>query len=452
MTISEPFSPRRAPAVEWILAVAVVAALALVVWRFLQTGYLPQPFYYRVSESLMDWFSTAYWANNGQAFSTWHTLYPPLSFVFLKALTVKGCYVAGEVAGRQCDGLSRAVILAIFLGNFALVWATYRVNDARTAIPRTIAMCLGLPMLYALERGNLLLPCFTCFALGYGDLIRARWARWLALGLAMNFKPYLGLVSLPLLLRRKWSWVIGAAVFALAIYGVTLLLYGSGGPLEIIRNESQYAVAASKNAFADIYYGTSYWPLIRLLRAPEPGLVLASPPVAAVWAAVLTAALRAPQIMTLALLTFALFRPGATQVRRLGALIACSAVTAYVTGSAGYAQIFMVFLVLFEPWRGVTRKIILTATYLICIPADLVLQPFIHAPGVDFLSGRTVMADFGVSLGHFVRPALLLVIQGGLLVLNIADLRRPSGQDSRHDDGLTCAPTLGGLSADGANA
>jgi hypothetical protein len=163
-------------------------------------------------------------------------------------------------------------------------------------------------------------------------------------------------------------------------------------------------------------------------------------------------ALRAPQIVALGLVTFALFRPGAVEVRRLGALVACAAVTAYVTGSAGYAQIFMVFLVLFEPWRGLTRKIIITAAYLICIPADVILLPLIHAPAYSFLGQRMVMADFGVSLGHFLRPALLLVIQWGLIALNIGDLRRPGGQDSRHDDGLTCAPAPAGLSADGATA
>ena len=56
-------------------------------------------------------------------------------------------------------------------------------------------MGLGLPMLYALERGNLLILCFTCFVLGYGDLLRQRWLRCLALASAMNFKPYLKCLS-----------------------------------------------------------------------------------------------------------------------------------------------------------------------------------------------------------------------------------------------------------------
>ncbi|MDB5479458.1 MAG: hypothetical protein JWO83_511, partial [Caulobacteraceae bacterium] len=341
--------------VEMILAAIVVASLMLAVWRLVHQGYLPQPFYYRVSESLMDLYTPALWANHGDAYRRWHSLYPPLSFVYLSLTSLNRCYAADDLVGRNCDWLVRLALFAIFLGNLALVYRNYRLSDPRTAMPRTIAMGLGLPMLYALERGNLLIPCFTCFVLGYGDLIRRGWLRCLALAATMNFKPYLVFMVVPLIIKRRWGWVAACGLMGGAIYVATALWYGSGWPAQLIANETSYAGAPSKSYFSDLYFATSYWPLIRMLHAFPPGLRLGSAPAAAAWSMVLTVALRAAQLAALACLALALFRPAGAQVRRLAALSVAVSITAFTTGSAGYAQIFLFFLVFYEPWRGWAR-------------------------------------------------------------------------------------------------
>jgi len=415
---------------EWALAAFVITALAFVVWRFNQDGYLGQPFYYRADKSLMDLYTPALWANDAGAYVRWHSLYPPLSFVYLKFTSVGRCYALGDLAGRGCDSLARATLVVVYLINIVLVWASYRVSDARTAIPRSIAMCLGLPMLYTLERGNLLIPCFSCFVLGYGDVIRSRILRWLALALSMNFKPYLGLVALPFILTRRWAWVVGTGILTVTVYVATMWIYGSGDPLELITNESRYAVTASKDHFADLYYATSYWPLIRLLQAWPQGLVLASPTVSLAWSWTLTAILRMSQVAAIGCVIVGLFRPGATEVRRLGALVAAVSITAFTTGSAGYAQIFLLFLVLFEPWRGPTRITILVASYLLCVPLDYVFLPVRHDHLYSFLGDRTVTTNFGLSIGQLLRPALLLAVQWGLISLNVADLLSPRAQSA----------------------
>jgi hypothetical protein len=432
---------RRARA-ESVLAALLLAGLGLAAWQFVQRGYLPQPFYYRVSQSLMDLYSPALWANHADAYSRWRSLYPPLSFVYLHLTSLNSCYAADDLAGRNCDWLSRLALFAVFLGNLVLVYRNYQLSDPRTAVPRTIAMGLGLPMLYALERGNLLIPCFTCFVLGYGDLIRRRWVRCLALAAAMNFKPYLVFIALPLVAKRRWAdlaWCVGLGG---AIYLATALWYGSGWPLEMIANETSYAGAASKSYFADLYYATDYWPLIRLLHGYPPDLRLGSAAISQAWSLGLTGLLRVTQVAALALVALAVFRPRGVDVRRLGALVAVGALTAYTTGSAGYAQIFLFFLVFYEQWRGPVRITVLLATYLLCIPIDHVILPVVHQQAYSWLGGREVTATAGVSIGQLVRPALLLVIQGGLIVLNLEDILRPRPPD---DDGLTCPAAAAGL-------
>ena len=92
--------------IEIALAGLVLAALAWTGWWFLQHGYLPQPFYFRVSESLMDLYSPALWANHSDAYERWRSLYPPLSFVYLKLTSLNACYRARRfLAGRSCDWL-----------------------------------------------------------------------------------------------------------------------------------------------------------------------------------------------------------------------------------------------------------------------------------------------------------------------------------------------------------
>ena len=106
-------------------------------------------------------------------------------------------------------------------------------------------MAAGLPMLYALERGNLLVPTFTAFVLGTGPLIRSRWGRIVALALSVNFKPYLLGVFLPAVARRDWRWLLGFGAIGLAIYTVTFIAQGAGTPQQLLFNIDIIGLAMS---------------------------------------------------------------------------------------------------------------------------------------------------------------------------------------------------------------
>ena len=418
---------RRVVGVEGLFAGAIAILVAVAGYRLTVDGYLPQPFYFRVDETLMDLFSTAYWANNGGAYLTWRSVYPPLSFVFVELSSVHKCYGHGAVLGRVCDWRSAAALIVIFGVNVWLVFRSYHWMRVGAVVPRTIAVCFGLPMLYALERGNLLIPCFTCFVLAFGDLLRWRAARWLAMALAINFKPYLIFSLLPFVGRRAVAGLVLCGLLFVAVYGLTYLVEGSGSPLEVIANESRYAEVKSARFFSDLYFATSYWPLIRLLRAAPHGLVLASPVVAHAISLALEVLIRLSQIAFFSCCAIALLRPKRVDIRRFGAMVACISLTAFTTGSAGYVQIFLFFLLFYEPWRGPVRIVILSCAYLLCLPVDYVIRPVIHDPAVSFLTGRHVVEDFGLSIGQLLRPGLLLVVQWGLIVTNASDLLKPLG-------------------------
>ena len=394
----------------YLATLAILVAVAFGLINLRMHGFLPQPMYYRPDQSLMDLYSPATWANDGDAYVRWHSIYPPLSFAFLKEFSTHACYSRGTLQGRVCDWKPLAALIAFYILNLALVFGSLRLVDGRTALLRTLILCAGLPMLYALERGNLLIPTFTGIVLGFGGLVRNTPARWAAMAWAINFKPYILIAGLSRIAKWDWRWFVGVVGFGLAIYAVSYLFYGSGTIDQIVRHESAYGAVTGTRYFDDLYYATSYWPLIRLLRAAPPGLHLLDAPWSAIVAFGLEATIRITQAAGLLCLLVSAPWPHRVDARRFCALSVAISLTAFTTGSAGYTQIFLFFLLLLEPRRGPPYALLLACVYLLSIPADVMILRVIHRPVFSFFGGRVVMADFGVSIGQLVRPAVLLVM------------------------------------------
>jgi hypothetical protein len=406
---------------EHAFTVGLLFCVGWVVWRFASDGYLPQPFYFLVNDSLMDLYTTAAWAHRHGAYSVWRSLYPPLSFDLLRLVTNAKCYLHDDLAGRQCDRAATGVLVAVFLVNAGLVVWSYWVSDPRTAIPRALAVAAGLPMLYALERGNLLIPCFTAFVLGTGPLIRSRWGRIVALALSVNFKPYLLGVFLPAIARRDWRWLLSFGAIGLAIYIATFVVEGAGTPQQLLSNIGIYRLG-NVDPWSNIYYATSYLPLARFMSAHQGFEASLQPWVSAAFSLTIMVVMRLVQVAVAVCMIAAAIRPAGVDSRRFMALFTAMILTTVTNGSAGYALIFLFFLVFFEPWRGPARIAILVSAYLLCLPIDWAFWPIVHGPARSFLSARDVTVSFGVSVGQLLRPGLLLIIQIGLIVLNLQDI------------------------------
>jgi hypothetical protein len=433
LTASHPRGARTAVLIEASLAAAIIVALGFVLWAFHEIGYLPQPFLYDLNYPLMGLYDTAYLANHPGAYDVGKSVYPPLSFVFLRLFTAHDCYRVSAFIGRDCDWLAHGVVLGFYVLNAGLVYRCFRKLDPTTAISRAVAMSLGLPMLYGLECANLIIVSFTFFVLGYSGLLRSRPLRWLALGLSINFKPYLLVLLVPPLLRRQWRWLTGCVVIGGVIYLLTYALQADGSPLQLISNLKLYAVDVRNKYWSDLYYGTSYWPLISFMSTQFRVLGFSSAHSADAWRLVFIILIRGAQLGTAICLVAALFRPAAVSVHRFAALILAVILTTITTGQSGYVQMFLFFLIFFEPWRGPVRITILVSTYMLSIPADYALLPVIHGAAWSYLGGRPVVADFGLSVGQLLRPGVLLVIQYGLIILTLNDLFGRRGATAAHD-------------------
>ena len=433
---------------RWTLVIEAGFALLIVysVWwnlKFLFTvGHLPPPYYRGLSDTLMDWFNVAFYAHNPGAYSAYLSVYPPIAFDFLRVTGLHSCYRFDSFFARDCDWLSKIWMILVWIIAGVVSFLIYRARDRRTALIRCIATVLGLPMLYALERGNLVIVTFVFFALGHGRLLKSAWMRWVGVAVAINFKPYLVLSVAPQLLKGRWRWLEGAAVATLVVYMISYALKGVGTPAEILTNTFAFTDVPVSYLFDWATYGATYELLIQLLKSQFPMMTFMGSSPMEFMEVLFPTMIHLGQLGVVAVFLGTLWRPGAVPTHRLAALSVAVVTTTINTG--GYSQLFLLFLVFLEPWKGRGCILALIFAYLLSISVDLPLFNIAHEEENSWLTGRYVGVDLSVEFGEILRPAMVLFIQYGLCATSIADLwrARAATPKSSHSSRPELAPTL----------
>jgi hypothetical protein len=416
-------SPRS---IEFAFLLLILAGIVSSLLFLRMEGYLPPPFVYDPTDTMMDWFNTAYWAINGRVYDVWGSIYPPVSFVFLDIFSIHSCYGNNPFVGRDCDWVGRGTLLFFFGLNVVLTFKVFYIVDRRTALMRGAALAFGLPMIYTLERGNLIIPCYTVFVLGHGRILRSARLKWVAVALSINFKPYLLAAVLPHLLRRRWRWFEGCVVACLLVYFLSYAALGSGAPWQMASSMVAYLNNGGNSLFGALYYGASYSSILNYLHHGIPLMgIVGSTPIETI-DSVLPVLMKIGDVGVVAALAVAALRPNTIPVHRLAALAVALVLTS--TEFGGYAEVFLLFLVFQEPWRGPWRIAALVSAYLLCIPADYTLVRLAHQIEGSYLTGRIVGNDLSLTLGSLVRPGLVLIIQYALIAATLIDLlRAPRG-------------------------
>jgi hypothetical protein len=414
--------PRRGTWVEHLLAFGVAVLIGRAMYFLYWYGYLPQPFFYEPSDLYMDWFNTAYWSHGKGAYDSWGTIYPPLTFVVMRMISNPKCYADSDgLETRDCDWIGFVIIHAIFLLNIVLIaWSFYKI-DRRTALPRSFALAAGMPMLYALERGNILLLCFTMALLGFGPLLKSTWLRWLCVGAAVNFKVYLIATVVTQLLKRRWLWVEGALLSTILIYLLTYGLLGVGTPAEIYGNITYYSGGFIAAQVLDIWYSSTYMPLIALLQGqnfPSLSFVGSTLVDLGLFLLPLLMLLGKGSIVVAAIATWV--RPEVVPTYRLAFF---GAILALISSEAsGYTMIFVTLFVFMEPWRGIGRKIAIVSCYILCLPGDISIGYIPPLFRESYLAGHQVEVNIGVGLGFFTRPGIMILIAVSMSCVTIRDV------------------------------
>lgn len=432
---------------ERAFALAILAALAGNLWFLWTAGYLPPPFFVDTADTYMDWFNTAWWARDQGTYDVWRSIYPPLSFVFLRIASAGQCYSGDPFAARDCDWLGAATLWAFWAIDLALIAAIFRRTDRATAWPRTLALGFGLPMLFGLERGNLAVVALAPFMLAFGPLLRPARARWLAAAVAINFKPYLLVTLFPALLRRRWRWFEGATLATLIVYALSWGLLGRGTPGELVRNSLRFAQAIKPMvAWKDVFAASSYNVLGGWLGGALPLLPVTGSRAVEAGAALAALLPHAGQAMIAAAAFAAWLRPGALPAHRMTTL---ALLFALITNEAGlYALVFFLYLLFQERWAGPGRITALVCGYLICLPWDITLAPLFGLVQHSWLGAAPVTVDDALTLGPLLRPGLVIACAVALSCATIAAVwRAVRGQGARTTP-LAIIPAHAGISGD----
>jgi hypothetical protein len=420
-------SSRRLPLAEYAGAAFIIVGLAYCGWHLAVNGYLPQPFFYEPFDTYADWFNTAFWSRDKGTYDVWKTIYPPLSFVFLSIFGIDRCYPerrswdpSAGLAARGCDWLGMGTLYAIFFVNIVLVFIAFRKIDRRTAVPRTIAVALGLPMVDALERGNLVLVSFTCLLLAFGPILKSARARWVAIGLAINFKVYLIAALVPLLAKRRWRWVESGLISAVVVYLASYAILGRGTPLEIYNNIREFSQLPAAQIM-DLWYTTTYQPLVSLLQSDAfPFVLMIGSRNVELLSIIIPTLQHSTQALLVLAALFVCLRPEAIPSYRVANLGLLLAVTTSEAG--GYTQIYFMLFTMMEPWRGFGRKWAILACYLLAIPLDIAID---KAPPVArdlyFGAGSTII-NYHVTIGPFIRPLIIMTIAVALSLVTIGQV------------------------------
>lgn len=412
---------------EYGFALAIVCGIGWCSWHLYTYHYLPAPFFWEPGDVYADWFNTAFWARDKGTYDAWKTVYPPLSFVFLRLVGMDRCYpdrrgydVSAGLAARECDSLGVAMIWVIYAINVFLIWRTFRKIDPKTAIPRTICVGFGMPMLDGVERGNLFLIAFTCLLLATGPILRSARLKWLFAGLAVNFKVYLIAAFVPLLLKRRWRWVECALISVVLVYMFSFAILGRGTPLEIVQNIRDFSNVAI-NSPLDIWFATTYDYLSSLLESDifPTMLLIGSRNVELLefWLPVLK---HITQALILAAAAATWLRPEkipSFRVINLGLMLAL-----ITSESGGYSPGYFLLFVMMERWRGIGLRWAIIACYILALPFDFAIDQTPALQHDTYFGGEVVHIPFYVTVSPFIRPLLIMTVAMALSLTTIRDV------------------------------
>lgn len=410
MTVSKP-ERRWSLWLEYGFVAAIIVGMAYAAWFFRENGYLPQPFFYEPSGVFMDWYSLTYWGHYRGAYEIAGTIYPPLSFVILKTFSFKSCYINNSSEwARSCDWLGIWALSAILVINVVLTFMAFYKHDRRTFFPRAFALSLGLPMIYTYERGNLLLFCYACVLLAFGPpLIRSARARWFLGGMALNFKVYLIGALLAPLLQRRWIQTEGMIISAAVVYMATFAILGEGSPVEVYSNVAYYASGFGASNPLDLWYASSFVPVISLLRGETfPIHSVLNSDTAKLLLMFLLTMVRSTQLIIVLAAVAIWLRPEVVPRHRAIYFAIAMAVTTSEVG--GYTEILLLLFVFMERWRGVARPLAILLAYALCIPAEYVVGTKVEIVRWSWLQGSDVIAQYGLGVLALLRPLVAMLI------------------------------------------
>ena len=203
-----------------------IAGVFYYFYVFLKNGYLPSPFFYAKSDTFMDLFNQMYWIYDDGRYTEWGSVYPPLGFLVLKFINF---LFDGSCSGDPFYIRDNSVLVIFGFGLIYLLipffvlktrcWQDFPRNEK---ILYYFIIIFSTPMLFALERGNMIIlaPILLAFVLSKIGFLRV-----VCIALLINLKPYFAILLIYYLARQNWKGFATCSLLSGLIFVITGLVF-----------------------------------------------------------------------------------------------------------------------------------------------------------------------------------------------------------------------------------
>lgn len=408
-----------------LLALVIIQIAGILYYAvfFRSHGYLPAPFLYDKSDTFMDFFNVLYWSNDPGRYSIWGSVYPPLNFLIIKAL---GWPFVGDLKfsdGLQLRDDARSLDLLIVAG-WVLVPALVFSSKLFAGYSRlhrcffAVIYVLSAPILFGMERGNLIVVCLP-FVAGVMSSKGAR--RLLCIAILINLKPYFALFLLAPIMRGRWQDALFVMMAAGAIFVFTGLmfdpnfLYFLPNILNFGQSDAVFSgreVLALPSSIAAFAYA--------LMMAVREGALLGRSGIDLDAVSTLISWVNAA-VLFFAIVALFVGRNRLSQTQHLAILVVLTCNLGVWVG--GYSLIFYPLIVpALLSFR--LRWLYLGIVVVFLLPLDAIVLFRDALPSrLAYLSGTIVPVEYQLGLGTLVRPVLDLLL---LILLSLEVLAKAS--------------------------
>ncbi|MDH6154035.1 hypothetical protein M2124_000291 [Polynucleobacter sphagniphilus] len=185
-------------------------------------GYLPAPFALDKNDTLMDFYNPLFWVIKNGFYTTFNSVYPAINYFFLKIFSLG---ISPDQISNPFQLRNDFPILGIFISFIyvLIIWVVVNIGEWRKVNFSHkglifLACLLSVPVLFGLERGNLIFLALLFLAL-YLNASNP-WLKAICLGLLINVKPYFAILLVQYLNIHQFNKVelirsilITAAIF-----------------------------------------------------------------------------------------------------------------------------------------------------------------------------------------------------------------------------------------------
>jgi hypothetical protein len=400
------------------IALFIVATLNLIfipycIYYINANGGLPSPFFFDYNDTFMDYFNTYYWSFDNGRYSIWRSIYLPISFLYFQLIGSTTCILSSDnsFSLRECD---HSAIL--YLGIFSLLSSILLMFYLRRNISFLkkldyitifIIASTSFPMIFAFERGNLIIIAYFFFLIFL--INKNNNFGLLGLVICILFKPYAITLYPPIYLKNGVVSIAKHLTILLIILIIFNILLDDENIYLILDNLIDFSSSLDYSYFEKLQYTTSIKMWYSLLTDEVSNYVLADfrELYNIFFIIVLSFKLLSSLVVISLIICSYLFR----NKLDLEVLLFSYALSFLIlTDSAGpYGVLFLIPLVFY-----MTFKLGWTMTIYPFLCLLIAFDPF-YIFAVDFpvnslFFGYETIAKKGITVGSLARPFFLLLL------------------------------------------